>query len=85
MNPISKDPNFKSLYYLKAVTLFITRVLVGVEVAEIVGLLAELNLSVASSELFDQETVVGLDDLPYQLSWNCRHFEREDLKAHREN
>ena len=49
---------------------------VGVEVAEIVGLLAELNLGVASSELFNQETVVGLDDLPYQLSWNCRHFQK---------
>ena len=54
---------------------FITRVFVGVEVAEVVGLLAELNLGIASTELFDQETVVSLHYLPHQLSWYCCHFD----------
>lgn len=53
----------------------ITRVLVGVKVAEIVALLAELNLGVTSAKLFHQEAVVSLHDLPDQLSWNCCHFE----------
>ena len=61
-----------------------TRVLVGVKVAEVVLLFAELNLSVASSELFDQETVVALNDLPDQLSWNCRHFQPVKFRRERE-
>ena len=40
---------------------------VGVKVAEIVGLLAELNLGVASSELFDQETVQDNEGEPLSL------------------
>lgn len=51
----------------------ITRVLESVEVVEIVGLSAELHALSAPSELFHQERVVLLHDLPDQLSWHCRH------------
>lgn len=47
--------------------------LVGVEVVEVVGLLAESDASVASAELLHQEGVVLLHDLPDQLSWNGSH------------
>ena len=50
-----------------------TGVLEGVEVEEVVGLFAELDASVATSELLDEETVVLLHHLPYQLPWNRRH------------
>lgn len=46
----------------------------GVKVVEVVGFLAELDAGVASAELFNQEAVVLLHDLPNQLSWNGRHF-----------
>lgn len=49
------------------------RMLVGVEVVEVVGLLAESDASVASAELLHQEGVVLLHDLPDQLSWNGSH------------
>lgn len=52
----------------------ITRVLVRVQIVEIVALLTELNAGGASTELLHQETVVSLHDLPNQLSWNRRHF-----------
>jgi len=52
----------------------ITRVFESVKVVEIVGLSAELQALSAPSELFHQERVVLLHDLPNQLSWNCRHF-----------
>jgi len=52
----------------------ITGVLESVEVVEIVGLSAELHALSAPSELFHQERVVLLYDLPYELSWYGRHL-----------
>lgn len=51
----------------------ITGVLVGVEVIEVVALLAELDASIAPPELLHKKTVVLLHDLPDQLPWNRRH------------
>ena len=53
---------------------WVTRVLVRVEIVEIVALLTELDAGVSSAELLHQETVVLLHDLPDQLPWNRRHF-----------
>ena len=50
-----------------------TGVLEGVEIVEVVALLAELDFSVASAELLDEERAVLLHDLPDQLPWNRRH------------
>ena len=47
-----------------------TRVFEGVQVVEVVAFLAELDLGVASAELFHQETVVFFHHLPNQLTWN---------------
>ena len=47
--------------------------LVGMEVVEVVGLLAEADTGVAAAELLHQEGVVLLHDLPDQLSRNGRH------------
>lgn len=52
----------------------VTRVLVSVEIVEIVGFSAELHALSAISELFHQKRVVLLYDLPNQLPWHCRHF-----------
>jgi len=49
-------------------------VLVGVNIVEIVGLLAELNLGIAVAKLFDQEGVILPHDLPDQGMWNRRHL-----------
>lgn len=48
--------------------------LVGVEVVEVVWLLAESNAGVASAELLHQEGVVLLHNLPDQLAWNRSHW-----------
>jgi len=50
------------------------RVLVGVNIVEIVGLLAELNLRIAIAKLFDQEGVILPHDLPDQGIRNCCHL-----------
>ena len=52
----------------------ITRVLERVQIVEIVALFAELNTLCSSTELFHQEGVVLLDDLPYELPGNCGHL-----------
>jgi hypothetical protein len=51
-----------------------TRGLIGVDIIEVVGLLAELHLGVAVAELLDQEAVVLLDKLPDQRTRNGSHF-----------
>jgi hypothetical protein len=51
-----------------------TGVLVGVEIVEIVRLLAELNAGSSSPELLDQKGVVLLHYLPYQLPGYRRHL-----------
>jgi hypothetical protein len=51
-----------------------TRKLIGVDIVEVVGLLAELHLDVAVAELLDQEAVVLLDKLPDQRTRNGIHF-----------
>lgn len=51
-----------------------TRVFEGVETEEIVALSAEFNALSAPSELFDQERVVLLHDLPHELPWYGRHL-----------
>ena len=51
-----------------------TRVLVGVQVVEVVGLLGELHLVIAIAELLHQEGVVLPHNLPDQIPWNGRHF-----------
>ena len=51
-----------------------TRVLVGVDVVEIVALFAELHTGGAVPELLHEKGGILLHDLPNQLPWNCRHF-----------
>lgn len=47
--------------------------LVGVNIIEIVGLLAELNLGIAVAKLFDQEGVILPHNLPDKGIWDRRH------------
>ena len=52
----------------------LTRVLVGVDIVEVVGLLAELNLGIAIAKLLDQEGIILPHDLPDQRIRNRRHL-----------
>jgi hypothetical protein len=52
----------------------LTRVLVGVDVVEVVGLLGELHLGMTVAKLLHHEGVVLPHNLPDQVSWNRRHF-----------
>ena len=44
------------------------------DIVEVVGLLAEPQLGVAVAELFYQEALVLLHELPDQRPWNGSHF-----------
>lgn len=70
-NKLAREPNRKQTKWDVEKC---TRVLVGVEVEEIVGLLAEPHTGVASPELLHQKRVVLLHYLPDQLPLHCRHF-----------
>lgn len=52
----------------------LTRVLVGMHVVEVVGLLGELHLGIAIAELLHKEGVVLPHNLPNQIPWNRGHF-----------
>ena len=51
-----------------------TRVFVGVDVVEVVGLLGELHLSIAVAKLLHKEGVVLPHNLPDQIPRNGCHF-----------